>query len=178
MIDWRHFNTLILYHLPILVISLNSNQTRRQHQLPEDLLNPILAAAALGDFLGVLALAAAGRRARQSVWSWLRARTTLRITLGLALHPWKRVCRVPRIVRRELASSLKDIYVDESFYSFDAERNLRDRPLYLYMYWEATLAAQRLLPLFELGSPRHYRDGILWRVCIYERHLGDYGLET
>ena len=38
-------------------------------ELPEDVLNPILASAALGDFLGVLALAAAGRRARQSVWS-------------------------------------------------------------------------------------------------------------
>eukprot|EP00966_Prymnesium_polylepis_P267257 6173786-Prymnesium_polylepis.1 len=35
-------------------------------ELPEDVLNPILAAAALGDMLGVLALAAAGRRAQQT----------------------------------------------------------------------------------------------------------------
>ena len=35
MIDWRHFNTLILYHLPILVISLNSSSASAPGGPPE-----------------------------------------------------------------------------------------------------------------------------------------------
>ena len=91
-------------------------------------------------------------------------------------YPWRRICRVPKVLRRLLVSNLQDVYVDKSRYSFDEERRDRDRPLHLDD--EATLYAQRLLPMFELGSPRHFRNGILWRVTIYERNLGDYGLET
>ena len=52
-----------------MTVTVTDTDSSGLPELPEDVLNPILAAAALGDFLGVLALAAAGRRARQSVWS-------------------------------------------------------------------------------------------------------------
>ena len=75
---------------------------------------------------------------------------------------------MPRVLRRQLISTLQEVYVDNSLYSFDEEQRGRDRPLHLDD--EATVCAQRVLPIFELGSPRHYRNGILWRVSIYERN--------
>ena len=142
-------------------------------ELPEDVLNPIFVAAALQDILGVLALAAAGHRAREAVWRWLRAQSTLRI--NSSCKNGRQLCHAAFVLRRHLKFNLREIYVDESYYSFAAEIDGRDRPLYLYE--EATRAAQQLLPLFELGSPRHWSNGILWRVCIYERNLSDHGLE-
>ena len=81
-------------------------------ELPEDTLDPVLAEATLGDLLGVLALASAGRRAQQTVLNWLRAQSTLYV--NFYKHPWYRICHVPRVLRRQLISTIQDVYVDNS----------------------------------------------------------------
>ena len=167
MIDWRHFNTLILYHLPILVISLNSSSASAPGGPPEP--HPRSS--------GPRGLP---RRPRARRGGPSRTAKCLELAASANYAPHQVGVGAPPVEARlpRAAHSAPRVGVKLEGHLRRRVLLLVRRPLYLYMYWEATLAAQRLLPLFELGSPRHYRDGILWRVCIYERHLGDYGLET
>lgn len=154
-------------------------------ELDGDQLGLVLRHLQLVDVLAVLALACTCQDLKATVWDWLCIQTVLTVNELPPGRPRRQIFSLIQVVRKRLSgaeATLNRFYVGKSFFCFNAERDGRDK--LLYMYCEATAVAQLLLPFFEVTSIWHhcvaderYKE-LLQRANVHECNLGDIGASS
>ena len=144
--------------------------------LEDELIGEVLRQLQFEGLPNIFALACTSGKMGAIVWDWLERQTKLTVN---SLPP--NYCSRAQIFRmiwlvRTLGTqhALSSFHVGQSYFSFDDERDAR--PRMLHIFGEATPLAQLLLPILEVTSGWHYRDGVLQRISVTRPHnFGEIG---